>query len=419
MPELLQQEITSHQAGARTIFDELQETDARCGIGTYKRFEVAFVRGQGARLWDTSGQSYLDFLGGLAVALVGHCHPHVTDAITRQANTLVHSSNLFYIEPQVRLAEKLASLSGGMRSFFCNSGAEANEAALKLARKYQQQRGATDRNRIVSLLGSFHGRTYGSLAATGQPRFHDGFAPMPEGFDYTPVNDLHALQQAVGPSTAAVLLEPIQGEIGVEPLDPAFMQEARCLCDEQGALLMMDEVQCGLGRTGRFFAHEWAAVQADVITLAKGLGNGVPIGAMMARPGVAEAFTPGDHGCTFGGNFLSCAAALATLEVLEREQLLARATAMGDLLQSRLAGWLTHNDLKGTIHGRGLMVGVWLEEPIARMLCVAAMRHGLVFNAVGTNRLRFLPPLVVGEPDIGEMIELLQAATNDVKAAAD
>lgn len=391
------------------LLQHLVQTDARCGIQNYGRTPVAFVRGQGARLWDSGGKEYLDFLGGIAVVTLGHSHPKITAAISAQASTLLHTSNIFYIEPQVKLAEKLHQLSGGMRSFFCNSGAEANEAAIKVARKFQTAKDP-ERFEIISALDSFHGRTFGSLAATGQPKYHQGFGPMPGGFYYVPQNDIEALKSVINEKTAAVMLEPIQGESGVRPASDEYLQAARDLCDQHGALLIVDEVQCGMGRTGKFFAHEWAGITPDVITLAKGLGNGVPIGALLATDEVAAALVPGTHGCTFGGNFLSCAAALATLEVLDEEELLANALKQGEYLTRRLREWGEAHDLLSEVRGRGLMVSAVLKRPIARDLLKGALEYGLVLNAVGDDVLRFLPPLCINQNDVDEAIDKLEAA---------
>lgn len=389
--------------------EELQAIDARCGIQNYGRLPVAFVRGEGARLWDSAGKEYLDFLGGIAVVTLGHSHPRIAEAVARQASTLLHSSNIFYIEPQVKLAEKLSELSGGMRAFFCNSGTEANEAAIKIARKFQHNKG-NGRFEIITALDSFHGRTYGGLAATGQPKYHEGFGPMPEGFYYVPLNDVEALESVITESTAAVMLEPIQGESGIRPADDEYLRQARRICDENDVLLILDEVQCGTGRTGKFFAHEWSGVKPDIIPMAKGLGNGVPIGALLATDEVASAFVPGTHGCTFGGNFLSCSAALATIEVLYEENLMTNALTQGEYFVRRLREWGEQHDLIAEVRGRGLMLSADLTRPIARDLMKAALENGLVLNAVGDTVLRFLPPLCISQNDVEEAMDKLQAA---------
>ncbi len=393
-----------------TPLQSLVETDARCGIQNYGRLPIAFARGAGARLWDVAGREYLDFLGGIAVVTVGHAHPAVTQAVSAQAATLLHSANLYYIEPQVKLAQKLHHLSGGMRAFFCNSGAEANEAALKLARKYIQSKHGAGRFEIVTALKSFHGRTYGSLAATGQPQYHKGFEPMPPGFSYVPLNDIAALQAAVTERTAAIMLEPILGESGVLPCDDAYLQAARELCDRHGLVLILDEVQSGMGRTGKFFASEWPGGRADLEKMRKGLGNGVPDGAKLATDDDETSIAPGNHGCTFGGNFLSCAAALATLQVIEDEKLMQNATEIGGYFRERLMHWGETTKLAQELRGRGLIIGVELNQPIARDLMQAALQNGLVFNAVGDGILRFLPPLCITRADVDEAMDKLANA---------
>ena len=402
----LEPQLGQDEAQLRALIAE----DAGCGLQTYARLPIAFVRGAGARLWDIEGKEYLDFLGGIAVVPAGHCHPAIVEAVSRQAATLMHSSNLYYIEPQVRLAQRLHELSGGMRAFFCNSGAEANEAALKLARKHIKDVHGAQRYEVIAVLDGFHGRTYGSLAATGQPKYHEGFEPMPEGFRFVARNDSEALRAAVGAHSAAIMLEPIQGECGIQPCSDEFMRTARELCDQHGLVLIFDEVQCGMGRTGRFFAHEWAGVRPDIITLAKGLGNGVPIGAMLAAEPVASSFVPGNHGCTFGGNFLSSTAALATLDVLAEEDLMANALRVGAYFAKKLGAWGEQSGVVKEIRGRGLILGVELNLPLARDLMKVCLENGFVFNAVGEWTLRFLPPLTITTSDVDEAMDKLLAA---------
>ena len=390
---------------------ELQQLDAAHAFQNYgARLPYAFVRGQGARLWDDAGREYLDFLGGIAVVVMGHNHPRVTQAIAEQASQILHTSNFFYIEPQVKLAAKLSAMSGEMRAFFCNSGAEANEAAMKIARRYAYDRGETARVEIVTLWKSFHGRTLGALAATGQPKYQEGFGPLPAGFRHVEMNNIEDLRAAVSDKTAAVMFETILGESGVLPLDPAFVRAAREICDEAGALLILDEVQCGMGRTGKFFAHDWYDVQADMIPLAKGLANGVPIGAVLARDEVAKALTPGSHGTTFGGNFLASAAALATLEAMQAENAMQNAEKVGAYFARKLGDWGAQTELAGPVRGRGLMLGLELNRPIARDLMLKSLENGLVFNAVGDAVLRFLPPLIISESDVDEAMEKLNAS---------
>ena len=404
-------------SATQNLLGELQELDAKYAFQNYgTRLPVALVRGQGMRLFDENGNSYLDFLGGIAVTILGHNHPRVSAAIIEQAQTILHTSNFFYIEPQVKLAAKLSEMSGGMRAVFCNSGAEANEAAIKIARRYAFDRGETERNEIVTLWKSFHGRTLGALAATGQPKYQEGFGPLPAGFKHVEINNIDELRAVVTEKTAAVMFETILGESGVLPLSEEFLRVAREICDASGALLIIDEVQCGMGRTGKFFAHEWFDVRPDMIPLAKGLANGVPIGAVLAREEVALALTPGSHGTTFGGNFLASAAALATLETLVDEDCFANAARVGDYFQSQLREWASSTGIVDEIRGRGLMIGVELNQPVARKIMLKCLENGLVLNAVGDTILRFLPPLIIDESDVDEAMEKLNRSWEEIKS---
>ena len=377
-------------------------------MGTYRREPLVPVRGSGCRLWDAQGRSYLDFVSGLGVNAVGHCHPRVVQALTRQAAQLLHVSNLYYIEPQARLARWLVEHGPFHRAFFCNSGAEAVEAAIKLARRHHRNQGA-DRPEIVTALGSFHGRTLGALSATGQPRYHDGFEPLVPGFRYVPFNDPEALRQAVGPRTAAILLEVVQGEGGVHPATPDFVRAAREAADRAGALLIIDEVQTGLGRTGRLFAFEHYGVVPDAVTLAKALGGGVAIGALLAREPFASAFRPGQHASTFGGNPLACAAALAAVEVLEQEGLPARAERVGAYLRRQLEAVGRRTGHVREVRGLGLMLAVELDLP-GRAVADRCRERGLLVNVVAERALRLLPPLVIGEAEVDEAVAILEAA---------
>ena len=368
---------------------------------TYAPPTVQFVRGDGTELWDSAGRRYLDFLTGLAVVGLGHAHPEVAAALTHQAGTLLHTSNLFATVPGAELAVTLDRLLGGDgQVFLCNSGAEANEAAIKLARRW----GGRGKHVVVSAYGSFHGRTLATLHATGQPAKHEAFQPLPEGFRHAAWNDLDALEAAIDPSVAAILLEPIQGEGGVNPADVAYFQGARALCDERGLLLMIDEVQTGLGRTGRWFGFEHYGIRPDVVTLAKALGNGVPIGACWARRDVASVMRPGDHGSTFGGQPLASAAANAVLAVMEREDVPARAERAGDRLRARLVACPE----VVTVRGLGLLLAAELAPGIgAKTVADAALAAGLVVNAVTPTSLRFAPPLLVTDDEIDEAMAIL------------
>ena len=367
---------------------------------TYPPPAVTFVRGKGSELWDDEGRRYVDFLGGLAVTALGHSHPAVADAISEQARTLLHVSNLFgnAVGPEVaRTLDRL--LGGGGQVFFGNSGAEANECAIKLARRF----GGRGRHVVASAYGSFHGRTLATLHATGQPDKHEAFQPLPEGFTHVAWDDLDALEAALTPDVAAVLLEPIQGEGGVRPAPPAYLQGVRRLCDERGALLMVDEVQTGLGRTGAWFGFQHAGVEPDVVTMAKALGNGVPIGACWAREGVAGTFEPGDHASTFGGQPLAAAAARATLAVMEAEDVPARARRAGARLTERLTA------LPGVteVRGLGLLLAAELAGGDAKAVQDECLRRGLVLNAVTPSALRFAPSLLVTGDELDEAVSIV------------
>jgi acetylornithine/N-succinyldiaminopimelate aminotransferase len=374
---------------------------------TYAPPTITFVRGRGTELWDADGTRYLDFLCGLAVTSLGHAHPAVADAIAAQAHTLLHVSNLFGSEPGPHVAATLNRLLGGDgQVFLCNSGAEANECAIKLARKW----GGRGRHGIVSAYGSFHGRTLATLAATGQPTKHEAFQPLPDGFRYCAWNDLEDLDRQLDPTlVAAVLLEPLQGEGGVQPADPTFIRGVRRLCDERGVLLIMDEIQTGLGRTGRWWGFEHFGIRPDIVTSAKALGNGVPIGACWARDDIAATFEPGDHGSTFGGQPLACSAARATLAVMEAEDVPTRAATAG----GRLAGALA--DIKGVaaVRGLGLLLAAELEPTVleawggARGVQQELLARGLVVNAVTPTALRLAPPLLVSDDEIEEAAGLI------------
>jgi acetylornithine/N-succinyldiaminopimelate aminotransferase len=368
---------------------------------TYPDPPVTFVRGEGSRLWDADGKVYLDFLSGLAVTSLGHAHPAVADAICEQARTLLHVSNLFGTLPQRELAATLDRLvGGGGRVFFANSGAEANECAIKLARKWAGPR----RHRVVSTYGSFHGRTLATLHATGQPEKHEPFQPLPEGFIHVAWNDLDAMTKAIDPTVAAVLLEVVQGEGGVNPASAEYLRGVRECCDERGVLLIVDEIQTGLARTGRWFAFQHHDFRPDVVTIAKALGNGVPIGACWARDDVAAAFGPGDHATTFGGQPLAAAAARATLAVMEAEDAPARAVHRGARLQSGLAGL----DGVGEVRGLGLLLAAELEEgKSAKRVVADALAAGLIVNPVTPTALRLAPSLLVTDEEIDEALAIL------------
>ena len=373
---------------------------------TYARFPIALVRGKGARVWDADGKEYLDFVAGIAVNSLGHCHPAVAQAVSEQVNTLVHVSNLYHIEPQARLAKALCDHSFADRVFFCNSGAEANEAAIKLARRYGSEQ-ARGRNEVITALNSFHGRTLATLTATGQEKIRLGYDPLPAGFRQIPFNDLEAAEAAVDRRTAAILVEPIQGEGGVVAPDPSYVRGLRRLCDDRGLLLMFDEVQVGMGRTGRLFAYEHFGVEPDVMTLAKALGGGLPLGAMLARERVAESFPPGSHASTFGGNPLVCRAGLAVLETLLEDGLVERCEAMGSLLREGLEGLAGRFAFVREVRGKGLILGMEMELDCSTVIR-ECMREGLLVASAGANVLRMVPPLTIGEEDVAEALSVLE-----------
>jgi predicted acetylornithine/succinylornithine family transaminase len=368
-------------------------------LPTYARADVTIVRGEGARVWDAEGREYLDFGGGIAVVGLGHRHPAVTDAAHAQLDRLWHASNLYWTEPMLRLAGLLSDRVGGAQAFFCNSGAEANEAALKVARK------ATGRTGIVALEGGFHGRTLGALSATGQPAKWEGFGPLVPGMTFARPNDVESLEAAVTPGgdLAAIFVEPVLGEGGVVPLEEGFVRAAAEIAREVGALLCVDEVQAGLGRTGTFFAYEQLGIEPDLVTLAKGLANGLPIGALLVRDGVARAIGPGDHGSTFGGNPVACAAACAVVEAID-EELLANVVARGDQLASGLA------EVAGVreVRGRGLLLAGVLDGDAAAVVD-ACRERGLLVLTAGSDVLRLLPPLVITEAEADEALSIIGA----------
>ncbi|HEX9375939.1 MAG TPA: acetylornithine transaminase [Actinomycetota bacterium] len=395
-------------AAGRAIGDQAVAESAI--MPTYARYPVTLVRGRGTLVWDAAGREYLDFAGGIAAMPIGHSHPAWVEAVAEQAATLTHVSNLFSTEPQEELARRLTSLARFGRVFFANSGAEANEAALKIARKHGLAAGpGSERLEVVALQGSFHGRTFATLAATGQPAKHAPFAPLPEGFVHVPPGDRAALDAVVGDRTAAVLLEPVLGEGGVVPLEPSYLAFARELCTERGAVLMFDEVQTGVGRTGEWFAFQRAGVEPDVVTLAKGLGGGLPIGACIAREELA--FGPGEHASTFGGGPVPCRAALAVLEVIEREDLLGNCRARG----AQLTEGLRALDLPGVagVRGAGLLLGVAFEDDVAGAVVRALMARGCLATEAGPKVVRISPPLSVS----AEEVERFLAAFADAAAA--
>ncbi|HZK54761.1 MAG TPA: acetylornithine transaminase [Desulfosporosinus sp.] len=375
-------------------------------MNTYGRLPMTIAKGSGAYVWDTEEKRYLDFLTGLAVNSLGHNHPAVVRAIQEQAQEIIHVSNLYWIPNQVALAERLVEHSFADKVFFCNSGAEANEAAFKLARKYARKKSGTHKFEVVTLENSFHGRTLATLTLTGQTKYQEGYEPLPVGCSYAKLNDLDSLKANVTINTAAVFIEPIQGEGGVLPATKEFLQGARALCDKFGALLIFDEVQCGVGRTGKLFAYEWSGVAPDIMTLAKALGGGVPIGAMLATDEVASAFQPGDHASTFGGNPLATASGCAALDVMLEAGFLEGIQERSEYFKKGLEALAEKYQTGDPVRGQGFIIG-WPVSKLGPEIVEACRLNGLLINCVGGKILRFLPPLIVKKQEIDEALEIL------------
>ncbi|MBR9986199.1 MAG: acetylornithine transaminase [Desulfosarcina sp.] len=386
--------------------DTIMHTADRVIAATYKRFPVVMERGQGCTLWDTQGRRYTDFVAGFAVCNLGHAHPRIADAVARQAGRLVHVSNLYYTIPQTELARMLVEHSFADRVFFGNSGAEANEAAIKLVRKYFKDDGQPERFRIVCMEKSFHGRTMATLSATGQDKIKQGFDPVLEGFSFVPFNDIDALESAIDDRTCAVMLEPIQGEGGIRCPGPNYLQKVRRLCDQRGVLMILDEIQTGMGRTGTRFAHDQYGVTPDIMTLAKALANGLPIGAMLATERVAAAFGIGAHASTFGGTPLVAAAALETLKIMDEERIVDRARDTGTYFKDALERLKLRHRRIAEVRGRGLLLGIQLNGPADRLVPVL-MEKGFLVNCVQGDTLRFVPPLIIRQDEIDAMIQCL------------
>ncbi len=385
-----------------------QQQDTKYYLQTFKRYPLTLSHGSGAHVWDVEGNEYIDALGGIAVNCIGHCHPKVVRAIQQQAGTLIHISNFYLSEPQVSLSAKLVQLSGLDRVFFANSGAESVEGAMKIARKYAHSKGKG--GDIISFENSFHGRTLATIA-TGKKQMQKGFGPLPGGFIQVAFNDMDAVRQVAGKDTAAIIIEPIQGEGGINVADKKFLQDLREFCNEQDIVLIFDEIQCGMGRTGRMFAKDHYGVEPDIMTLAKALGGGVPIGAILSNEKVSSAIEFGDHGTTFGGNPLVCSASLATIEVLEEENLLQQATEKGEWIRSRIRA-LNHKSVK-EIRGKGLMIGVefaFETKPLVQKM----MEKGVLANATAGNVLRLVPPLNIQYEDLEKVIKALKESLDEL-----
>ncbi len=392
--------------------DLIQKAD-RVIAATYKRFPIVLTKGEGCTLFDANGGTYTDFVAGIAVCNLGHAHPGIAEAVADQARRLVHVSNLYYTTPQVALAEWLVEHSFADRVFFCNSGAEANEAAIKLARKYFKDRDAPERFRIITMEGSFHGRTMATLSASGQTKIHKGFEPLVDGFDIVPFNDVEAVRNAITGETCAVMLEPIQGEGGVQYPGPGYLEDLRKLCDQQGLLLIFDEVQTGMGRTGKLFAYEHFGMTPDIMTLAKALANGLPMGAMLAREEVAASFTAGSHASTFGGTPLVAAAALTVVKILVEEGVLQNCERVGAYFKDRLLELKAKYAFIQEVRGEGLLLCLDLAREGVSIV-KACMERGFLINCTQDHILRFIPPLVIQEEQIDSLIECLDSIFEDM-----
>jgi len=388
------------------LTEELKQDAARYLMQTYTRQPLSIVRGRGTKVYDLEGREYLDFVGGIAVNILGHGHPELVQAIQHQAAQLIHTSNLYYTEPQVKLAHMLVDHSFADKVFFCNSGAEANEAAIKLARHYSHDKYGTGRFEIVTMKNSFHGRTMATLTATGQEKVQKGYEPLLPGFSYVAFNNLAELERAVTDKTAAIMLEPIQGEGGVYVADREYLKQVRDLCAKKDVLLIFDEIQTGMGRTGTLFAYEQLGVQPDIMTLAKGLGGGVPIGACLATDSVAQAFTPGSHASTFGGNPLACAAGLAVCRALLEGQVLDHARRMGEYLAKGLSACKERHRVVREVRGLGLLQGIDLDMD-GKAVVSECLARGILINGTGEHVLRFVPPLIITQLEIDRLLDTL------------
>ncbi len=395
---------------------EILKLDQKYIVPTYGGKTVAFSHGKGCKLWDVEGKEYLDLLAGIAVDGLGHSHPKLVKAIQEQAANLIHTSNLYLIPNQIELASILVEKSFPGKCFFCNSGAEAIEAAIKFARKYGHSNGK-DKYEIITMSGSFHGRTYGALTATGQDKFHKGFEPLVPGFKYAKFNDVESVENLVTQKTCAIMIEPIQGESGVNPAKEEFLKQIRLLCDENDILLIADEVQCGMGRTGKLFAYEHYGVTPDMVTLAKSLGGGVPIGAVIANEKVSSCIGPSNHAATFGGNPLATKAAVTTLKIMFEDNLIKNAELMGNYFKEKLKDLKNKYDFIKEVRGKGLMLGMEIN-PIsngARGILLKCMDKGLLIGTAGENVVRFLPPLIVQKEEIDKGLQILEEVLANIK----
>lgn len=395
--------------------NEIIKLDKKYFMNTFgDRLPVCFVRGEGIKLWDTEGKVYQDFLAGIAVSALGHSHPALVNAITEQAHKLIHCSNYYYIESQAKLSELIVNNSCCDKVFFANSGAEANEGAIKLARLYFRKLGAPQKFEIITLEKSFHGRTLATLAATGQEKYQKNYSPLTPKFLSVPINDIKALENAITEYTCAVMLEPIQGESGVNPTSVEYIQQVRELCTSKNIILIFDEVQCGLGRTGKLFGYEHYGVEPDIFSLAKALGGGFPIGALCAKEPFASAFEPGDHGSTFGGNPLACNTGYAVLSTIINDKLCDNSAKMGEYLINKITELSGKHSIISEVRGKGLMVGIQLNEPKAMSIKLKCMENGYLVGTVGDDIIRLLPPLIVSKEDIDSLIDAIDKILSEI-----
>lgn len=396
--------------------DEIMKLDQKYYMNTFgARTPVCFEYGKGMYLWDIEGNKYCDFLAGIAVSALGHSHPKLVKALTDQVGKFLHCSSLYYIRQQAELAEMLVNISCADRVFFANSGAEANEGAIKLARLYFRKRGKPEKFEIITLDKSFHGRTLTTLAATGQEKYQNSYRPLTPRFKHVPINDLHALEETINEQTCAIMLEPVQGEGGINILSPEYIRGVRELCDKHGILMILDEVQTGLGRTGRMFCYEHFGVEPDIFTLAKALGGGVPIGAICAKGESAEVFSPGDHGSTFGGNPLACTAAITVLKTIEEENLLENSRNMGAYMMEKFTALQHKHNIIREVRGMGLMIGIQVDGEIAVTLKEKCFEKGYLVGNVGTGIIRLLPPLIVAPAHINDLVSALDTAFSEIR----
>ncbi|MGQ9607721.1 MAG: acetylornithine transaminase [bacterium] len=392
---------------------EMKEMANKYLINNYGQRLISIVRGEGVYVWDAEGKKYLDFVAGISTNNVGHCHPNVVNAIINQVKILIHVSNLYYIEPQVKLAKRIAEISFADKCFFCNSGAEANEAAIKIARKYSKENIGSNKFEIITMLKSFHGRTITTITATGQEKYQKGFEPLSPGFKYVPFNDLKSLEEAITENTCAVMLEPIQVEGGINIPDDDYLPNVRELCNKNNLLLIFDEVQTAMGRTGKFFGYETFNVIPDIITMAKALGGGVPIGCMATKSHIAESLTPGSHASTFGGNPLVCSAALASIDTILNEDLVENSNRMGSYLVDKLKIMKDKYPVIKDVRGRGLIIGVELNIE-GKKLVEKCLQYGLILNCIGTNVIRIVPPLIINESHADEALKIFEKSLADI-----